>query len=154
MPLSIKAEIEQRKAQGNFFRKDVTKTMMQNALDAVEWLADEGAKMMRANVPVGSGFTRDNIEGFTYKRVQMVTGRDVQSRFGKTRLLPGLSRSPGSPTNKKYSAQRRPYITMSVLETGHYGAHPRQANWHVRKTFRRMKAYERSIRRDITEGLT
>lgn len=153
MRLTIKAEIEQRKATGNFFVKDPAKTMLGNALDAVEWLADEGAKQVRANVPVDTGFTRDNIEGFTYKRTQLLTGRNVQSRFGKTRLKAGLSRSPGSPTNRKYSAERRPYITMSVLESGHYGSHPRRATRMVRNAFRRMKAYERSIRRDLTKGL-
>lgn len=149
MRLSVKAEIAQRKAEGNFFRKDPTKTMMGNALDAVEWLAEEGAKQLRAKVPVDKGFTRDNIEGFTYKRTQLLTGRDVQSRFGKTRLKPGLSRAGSA----EWPAERRPYITMSVLETGAYGAHPRRANRMVRNVYRRMKAYERTIRRDITEGL-
>ena len=152
MRISIKSEIETRKAEGNFFRKDVTKTIMGNTLDMVEWLVEEGAKQMRAAVPVGTGFTRDNIEGFTYKRVQMVTGRSVQSRFGKVRLKQGLSRSPA--TTGKYSAERRPYITMNVLETGRYGAHPRRANRHVRRTYNRLRQYERSIRRDLTEGLT
>ena len=48
MRISVKSEIEARKAEGNFFRKDVTKTIMGNALDMVEWLVEEGAKQMRA----------------------------------------------------------------------------------------------------------
>lgn len=149
MRLSVKAEIEQRKATGNFFRLDPTKTMMGNALDLVEWLSEEGAKQLRAGVPVDEGFTRGNIEGFTYKRVQMVTGRDVQSRFGKTRLKAGLSRRGSAD----WPAERRPYVTMSVLESGKYGSHPRRAHRMVRKVFNRMRAYERNVRADMTKGL-
>lgn len=146
MRVSIKAEIASRKAEGNFFRKDVSKTVMGNVLDMVEWLSDEGGKQLRAVVPVDEGFTRANIEGMTYKRTQMLTGASVQSRYGKVRLKPGLTRSvsPGTKDLKKWGPARRPYVTMSMIE---------KRTHVVRKVYRRLKAYERSIRRDLTEGL-
>lgn len=150
MRVSVKAEIAQRKAEGNFFRKDPVKTMMGNALDAVEWLANEGAKAMRAGLP--AGFTRDNIEVMTYRRDQMVTGRSVQSRFAKSRLRPGLTRDPASA---EWPAARRPYVTARVYESGVWGGRVRRtAHKPFSKAYRRMKAYERTIRRDLTEGLT
>jgi len=142
--VSVKAEIASRKAEGNFFRKDVSKTVMGNVLDMVEWLSEEGGKQLRAVVPVDAGFTRDNIEGMTYRRTQMVTGRDVQSLFGKVRLRKGLTRPVSAGTAAEWKSARRPYVTMSVIE---------KRTHIVRKVYRRLKAYERSIRRDLTEGL-
>ena len=144
MRVSIKAEIASRKAEGNFFRKDVSKTVMGNVLDMVEWLADEGGKQLRAVVPVDTGFTRDHIEGMTYKRTQLVTGRSVQSRYGKVRLKQGLTRPSNAKDQKKWGPERRPYVAMSMIE---------KRTHVVRKVYRRLKAYERSIRRDLTEGL-
>jgi len=141
---SIKAEIEARKAEGNFFRKDVTKTVMGNVLDMVEWLADEGATQLRPLVPVDEGFTRRNVEGVTYKRTRLFTGAAVQSRYGKVRLRPGLTRPVSAGTAERWGPARRPYVTMSVIEKRLHI---------VRKVYRRLKAYERNIRRDLTEGL-
>ena len=91
-----------------------------------------------------AGFTRDNIEGFTYKRTQLVTGRSVQSLYGKVRLKPGLTRPVSAGTADKWGPGRRPYVTMSVIE---------RRTKVVRKTYNRLKAFERNIRRDLTEGL-
>ena len=144
MRLSIRAEIEQRKAEGNFFRKDVSKTVMGNVLDMVEWLVDEGESRLQPLIPRDTGFTRGNIEGMTYKRAQLVTGRPVQSLYGKVRLRPGLSRPVSAGTAAKWGPERRPYVTMNVIE---------KRTKAVAKTARRLKAYERNIRRDLTEGL-
>ena len=141
MKVSVAAEIESRKAEGNFFRKDPSKTIMGNVLDMVEWLVDEGAKIERGNTPVDKGFTRANIEGFTDKRRQMITGAMVQSKYGKVRLRPRLTRTPASAA---WPAARRPYVTMAVLN---------RTVKTVRRTWARLRIYERTIRRDLTKGL-
>jgi len=146
---SIKVEIASRKAEGNFFRRDVSKTVYENMLDAVEWAVEEGVKDLRPRYP--DGFTRANVEGFTYKRTRLITGAPVQSRFGKVRLKPGLSRSPAGP---KYPAPRRPYIVQWVWETGRYGEHRRTAHWAVKKTAAKMRAFIRNIHADLTKGVT
>ena len=157
MPLSVKADIEQRKASGNFFTKNVSKTIMGNTLDMVEWLSGEGEKLYRAGLPSDKGFTRENIHGFAYQRTQLITGAKVQSRFGKVHLgkRGETVRRPVSPgTNlEKYGPERRPYITLWTLETGRHGGSMRKAYWARRKAFNRLRAYERNIRRDLAKGL-
>jgi len=148
MPLSVKADIAQRKASGNFFRKNVSKTVMGNTLDMVEWLVGEGEKLYRAGLPADTGFTRSNIHGFAYQTTRLVTGAKVQSRFGKVHLGQRgetVSRPVTAGTNmKKWGPQRRPYVTLQVLEKRHRAR---------RKAFNRLRAYERNIRRDLAEGL-
>jgi len=144
--LSVKAEIAQRKAEGNFFKKDPTKTMMGNALDLVEWLAAEGTKQVSANLPADADFHTGHLEGMTYRRVQMVTGKKVQSRFGKSHVF-GASRGT-RPLRGSLSSEdehgRNPYLQLSVIE---------RDKGIVRRAYNRMRAYERSVRKDMTEGL-
>ena len=158
MPLSVKADIAQRKASGNFFRKNVSKTVMGNTLDMVEWLVGEGEKLYRAGLPVDKDFTRGHIHGFAYQTTRLVTGARVQSRFGKVHLGrrgETVSRpvSPGTKDLKKYGPERRPYVTLWTLETGRHGASNRKAWRARRKAFNRLRQYERTIRRDLAEGL-
>jgi len=108
--------------EGPFFTKDVTKTIIGNAMDALEDLALLGERYVQQNLRIGienpTGFTEGAVEGFTYKRQRIGSGMTVQSIYGKVRMKPGLSRHPGS---SRYPASRRPYIINSVLEGGGYG---------------------------------
>lgn len=145
MRLSIKAEITQRKEQGNFFRKDPTKTMMGNALDLVEWLAGEGTKAVSANLPRDADFSPGNLEGMSYRRDQLLTGRKVQSRFAKSHVRGaqrGTNPLRGSLTSE--TDGMTPYVQMAKIE---------KTSKVVRKAYNRMRAYERSVRKDLTEGL-
>lgn len=146
MRISIKAEIASRRASGNFFTKDPTKTMMGNALDAIEWLAAEGTKAIAGGIPSDANFDRGNLEGMSYKRDQMLTGRQVQSRFGKSHVR-GAQRGtrPLRGTLTSEVDGMTPYVQMAVIE---------RDKKMVKRAYSRMKAYERSIRADITKGLT
>jgi hypothetical protein len=149
MPITIKAEITSMRASGDFFTKDVSKTITENAKDAVEWLAKQGPGLVARNLPTtGSGFTARGIEGFAYKRVSRNVS--VVSVKGLVRMKPGLSRSPASG---KWPAERRPYVVNAVLETGKYGSHPRVAHHQFRRAAARLRAYSRAIRIDLTKGL-
>lgn len=113
---------------GPFFERDPGATMYQNVMRMVEWLAEQGRDMVRKETPKGQGvdggFTRGNVEGFTYKRSQYRPNAPEQSAFGKVRLKTGLTRpvSPGTDA-RLYGPARRPYITMWVIEAGGYGGH-------------------------------
>jgi hypothetical protein len=150
MPITIKAEITSMRASGDFFTKDVSKTITENAKDAVEWLAKQGPGLVARNLPTtGSGFTARGIEGFAYKRTRIITGAPVASLYGKVRMKPGLSRggSAGWP------AARVPYVVNRVLESGSYAGHPRRPHYQFKKAAARLRAYSRAIRIDLTKGL-
>ena len=142
--ISVKAEIESRKASGNFFRKNVSKTVMQNTLDMVEWLSGEGTKAVRQWLPADAEFNPGQLEGMSYRRVQLLTGRSVQSRFGKSHVFGARRGFPLRGALTKETDGMNPYVQMAVLERQH---------GMVRRAYNRMRAYERSIRKDMTEGL-
>ena len=153
---SIRAEIEAMKAQGNFFTKDVTKTVAANAKDAVEWVAVRGPGIVtRYAAPrADTGFTANpaHWEGFAYKRTRIVTGAPVASLFGKVRMRRGLTRPVSAGTSPAYGPERRPYIVNASLNSG-AGRGQRRPNWHVRKTAARLRGVARAIRVDLTKGL-
>lgn len=153
---SLAAEIEAMRASGNFFTKDVSKTIAENTKDAVEWVAKKGPNIVSGYAAPrrDSGFTADfsHWEGFAYKRTRIITGAPVASLFGKVRMRPGLSRPVSAGTSPKYGPERRPYIVNAVLESGAGGDH-RTPNRHVRRTAARLRGFVRAIRTDLTKGL-
>lgn len=151
---SLRMEIDALKAQGNFFTKDVSKTIAENTKDAVEWVAKQGPRLVArelADLRNPTGFTAGNVEGFAYKRTRIVTGAPVASLYGKVRLKPGLNRggSPGWPSD------RVPYVINSVLETGRWRGEKggRVEHRQFRRAAVRLRGYVRAIRIDLTKGL-
>ena len=153
---SLRMEIDALKAEGNFFTKDVTKTISDNTKDAVEWLAKRGPGIVSRYAAPRSdtGFTADvsHWEGFASKRSRIITGAPVASLYGKVRMRQGLSRPVSPGTSSKYGPERRPYITNAVLESGS-GGDRRTPNRHVRRAAARLRGFARAIRIDLTKGL-
>lgn len=147
--ISVKAEIQSMQASGNFFTKDVSKTITENAKDAVEWLAQKGPGEVARNLPTtGTGFTARGVEGFAYN-ARHRSGAPVTSVYGKVRMKPGLSRGGSA----RWPAARVPYVVNRVLESGNYAGHPRHPHHQFRKAAARLRAYSRAIRIDLTKGL-
>lgn len=140
------------KVEGPLFGSEAFKTLRRNLYEAVEEVTEKGADYARS-MPQPSSQTRAGIEAHVYRRQRLAVlgGGTVGSLYGKVRMKPGLSRSPGS---QRYPAARRPYIIAAVHETGHYRGQQRPAYKFFRKATAKARGYVRSIKTNLVRGLT
>lgn len=158
MPIQpeFKVDIE---THGNFFRRSPSKTIRENAGDAVEYLGQQGRRRVGQQIrtQAGTGFTAHGID------YEVVNPRQVDANIAAfVRLRAGLSRGPGSAG---YPPSRVPYIVNHVLETGHYRGgrlgrkwvpgmgQERKATHHFETGARILRAMARRISWDLTKGL-
>lgn len=111
-----------RMVTGKFFRVDVSEAIYRNVQDYLGVVVKAGAGDLKARLP--NGFTRSNIEGMVYKGVGVWrgSGTATPTAKGTVHLDPSATRPVSPGTNmSRYGPKRRPFITLYVYETGHYG---------------------------------
>ena len=127
---------------GPLFEKDVTKTFRQNARDLVSAIAEDGERMVKANLTTGNG---------------RLTGRYADAIEGRAKSLRGTKWALTAVVTSTRHLQMPNYRGFgAVLESGIKGKRQTRFRglWIYRRVSNALKRGSRAARADLTKGLT